>query len=193
MNWLRVFQMLLRLPKVHGRCFGLASLASIALHVAPAVAHTQAAAPAQSASSRSCSVAGDSRLSSGSWTITPKQLKWSKGFFSGSPHASIVGDENKPGFYVYRTLVPKGQRTPVHLHPDFRFVTVMSGNLLVGFTEKFDEKSMTLLPPGGAWIEPVRHAHYIWAKDGDVVVQVVGCGPTKMIPIDPTKPAPKGF
>jgi quercetin dioxygenase-like cupin family protein len=126
-----------------------------------------------------------STLANGSWTITPAQLKWEKGFFGGSPHAAILGDETKSGLYIYRTLVPKGQRTPVHLHPDYRFVTVMSGTLRVGFTDKFDAKSMTVLPPGGAWIEPVRHAHYIWAKDGDVIVQVMGFGPTKMIPYPP--------
>lgn len=127
------------------------------------------------------------KLSNGQWAIKPSQLKWTKGFFGGSPHAAILGDETKPSLYVYRTLVPKGQLTPVHYHPDFRFVTVLTGNLLVGFTDKFDEKSMVLLPPGGAWIEPVRHAHYIYAKQSDVVVQVMGCGPTKMIPIEPSQ------
>lgn len=128
-----------------------------------------------------------STLSNGKWTITPAELKWEKGFFGGSPHAAILGEETKQGLYVYRTLVPKGQRTPVHIHPDYRFVTVLSGTLLVGFTPKFDEKSMTVLPAGGAWLEPVRHAHYIWAKDGDVVVQVMGFGPTKMIAYPPKK------
>ena len=65
-----------------------------------------------------------STLSSGKFTITPSELKWDKGFFGGSPHAAILGDETKPGLYVYRTLVPKGQRTPVHIHPDYRFVVV---------------------------------------------------------------------
>ena len=60
-------------------------------------------------------------LSNGKWTITPSQLKWEKGFFGGSPHAAILGDETKEGLYIYRTLVPKGQRTPVHFHPDYRF------------------------------------------------------------------------
>jgi quercetin dioxygenase-like cupin family protein len=124
----------------------------------------------------------DSYLSNGKWTITPAELKWDKGFFGGSPHAAILGDDTKQGLYVYRTRIPKGQRTPVHVHPDYRFVTVISGTLLVGFTPTFEEKSMTVLPVGGAWIEPVRHAHYIWAKEGDVVVQVMGFGPTKMIP-----------
>ena len=129
-------------------------------------------------------------LSNGKWTITPSELKWEKGFFGGSPHAAILGDETKEGLYIYRTLVPKGQRTPVHYHPDYRFVTVISGTLRVGFTDKFDAKSMTVLPPGGAWIEPVRHAHYIWAKDGDVVVQVMGFGPTKMVPYSGTSATP---
>ena len=127
-----------------------------------------------------------STLANGSWTIAPAQLKWEKGFFGGSPHAAILGDETKTGLYIYRALVPKGQKAPVHIHPDYRFVTVMSGTLRVGFTDKFDAKSMTILPPGGAWIEPIRHAHYIWAKDDDVIVQVMGFGPTKMIPYPPT-------
>ncbi len=123
-----------------------------------------------------------SKLANNEWTLTPSQLAWTKGFFGDSPHAAIFGDKNKNGLYIYRTLVPKGQRTPVHRHPDLRIATVVSGTLRVGFTDTFDPNKMTILPAGGVFIEPVGHTHYIWAKEDDVVVQVMGFGPTRMIP-----------
>jgi quercetin dioxygenase-like cupin family protein len=123
-----------------------------------------------------------SKLANNEWTLAPSELVWTKGFFGDSPHAAIIGNEKKTGLYIYRTLVPKGQRTPVHRHPDLRIVTVVSGTLRVGFTDTFEPNKMTILPAGGVFIEPVGHTHYIWAKEDDVVVQVMGFGPTRMIP-----------
>ena len=74
-------------------------------------------------------------------------------------------------------------RNEPHYHPDDRIVTVISGTLHVGFGERFDESAMKVLPAGSLWTEPAKQPHYVWAKDGEVVIQVIGHGPTATTPV----------
>jgi hypothetical protein len=37
---------------------------------------------------------------------------------------------------------------------------------------------MKKLVAGGLWTEPKENAHFVWAKDGEVELQVVGFGPS---------------
>jgi hypothetical protein len=53
----------------------------------------------------------------------------------------------------------------------------------MGFGERFDETTMKVLPAGSIWTEPAKQPHYVWAKDGEVVIQVIGNGPTATTPI----------
>jgi hypothetical protein len=57
-------------------------------------------------------------------------------------------------------------------------VGMRGSHLLVGYGEQFDEGKMKALPAGSTFTEPARHPHFAWAKDGEVVVQVVGHGPS---------------
>jgi hypothetical protein len=66
------------------------------------------------------------------------------------------------------------------------WVTVMSGTLYMGYGEQFDESAMKALPAGCLWTEPAKQPHFVRAKEGEVVVQVVGGnGPSGVIRIDP--------
>ena len=42
---------------------------------------------------------------------------------------------------------------------------------------------MKALPAGSVWTEAANQPHFIWAKDGDVVVQIVGNGPSVLTPV----------
>jgi quercetin dioxygenase-like cupin family protein len=66
-----------------------------------------------------------------------------------------------------------------HFHPDSRMVTVISGTLWIGYGTTFDQSRMKQLSPGGFFTEPAGQPHFAWAKDGDVVVQATGFGPSK--------------
>lgn len=45
---------------------------------------------------------------------------------------------------------------------------------------------MKVLLQGSIWTEPAREPHYVWVKDGEVVIQVVGCnGPSSSTPTKP--------
>ena len=59
------------------------------------------------------------------------------------------------------------------------------GTLYVGYGEQFDENAMKALPAGSIWTEPAKQTHFVWAKDGEAVIQVVGAnGPSGVTRIE---------
>ena len=115
--------------------------------------------------------------------IAPAQMQWVK-MPNGTERANLASADTKPGMYVYRTRFPPNFRNQVHYHPDARVVTIMSGTLYVGYGETFDESRMKALPAGSIFTEPPKQPHYVWAKDGEVVIQVIGGnGPSAVITI----------
>ena len=114
--------------------------------------------------------------------LTPDEFKWTTSA-SGNQQAPFAGDPQKPGIYAYRTKFPANFRNQPHFHPDARIVTIISGTLYVGYGEQFDESKMKALPAGSIFTEPPRQAHYVWAKDGEVTIQVVGHGPSASTPV----------
>ena len=114
--------------------------------------------------------------------VTPDELTW-KPTPTGNQQAMLAGDPQKAGVYAYRTRFPAGFRNQPHFHPDERIVTILSGTLLVGYGEQFDESKMKALPAGSVFTEPSKQPHFVWAKDGEVVIQVIGHGPSATTPV----------
>lgn len=116
--------------------------------------------------------------------ILPESLKW-----GGPPNntllkgAWVLGAEKEAATYLFRVKLAKGGKIPAHTHPDTRNSTVMSGTLYVGFGEMDDESNVVAVPTGAVYVAPANVAHYLWAKDGDVVYQEGGVGPTATIPV----------
>lgn len=116
--------------------------------------------------------------------IQPDALTWNSGG-DGIQTAIVLGDPAKPGIYVTRLRFAKGTRIAPHLHPDERVAVVLSGSMYFGYGNAFDESGFTHMVAGSTWTEPPNTAHFAWAKDEDVVIQVTGIGPSG------TKPAVK--
>ena len=104
----------------------------------------------------------------------------------GSPqHVTLFGDSSQPGLYVDRIKFLPGMKVMPHWHPDaVRTVLVVSGTFYFAVGEQWDESKMRPYPVGTFLSEPARTPHYAWAKDGEVIVQFMGLGPTgiTMIP-----------
>jgi quercetin dioxygenase-like cupin family protein len=111
-------------------------------------------------------------------TVTPEEMQWQTFPTTGNVVASIVGDSRKPGVYVFRVKLPSNLKIQPHSHRDERVGMVISGTLLVGYGEQFDESKMKVLPAGSIWTEPAGQPHFVWAKDGEVIIQLVGNGPS---------------
>lgn len=78
--------------------------------------------------------------------------------------------------YVVRTRFPSGCRQGPGRHSHDRVGTVLSGTLYVGFGDRFDEDCVTRVGAGRTWTVPARTTYFLWAKEGDVLVQVMGNG-----------------
>lgn len=115
--------------------------------------------------------------------VLPQALTWfSPPNIPSLQGAWALGEEKKAGPYILRVKLAAGGRTPPHTHPDERNNTVLSGTLYVGFGKTFDEKNAVAVPAGGIYVIPPNVAHYVWAKDGDVVYQEAGIAPTGTLP-----------
>jgi quercetin dioxygenase-like cupin family protein len=118
--------------------------------------------------------------------ILPDQLEWKVEPFSPYPDTAILfGDPAKPGIYVIRVKLPAGFKIMPHVHPDeWRTTSVLSGTQYFALGAKWDETELKPYPAGTFFIEPKGTPHFVWAKDGEVILQITGIGPTSttMIP-----------
>ena len=84
--------------------------------------------------------------------------------------------------------IPAGEKNMPHWHPDeLRTVTVLSGTFYFGAGEAWDESKMKQYPAGTFFSEPPKAPHYTWAKDGEVVIQITGIGPSGTTRIEQKK------
>ena len=109
----------------------------------------------------------------------PQDIEF-KGPATGAPQAAILyGDPTKPGVFVTRVKFSAGWKDPPHWHPDeVRTVVVLSGTFYFASGDKWDESRFKAYPVGTFYSEPPKAPHYTWAKDGEVIIQITGVGPS---------------
>jgi quercetin dioxygenase-like cupin family protein len=110
----------------------------------------------------------------------PDQIEWkAPPMVGGASTAVLYGDPSKATVYVTRTKFPAGLKAMPHTHPDeWRTVVVLAGTIYFGLGETWDESKLKPYPTGTFFSEPKNISHFVWAKDGEVIVQVTGMGPT---------------
>ena len=124
--------------------------------------------------------------SSASMSRTP-ELAWGPApaiFPAGAEMAVLQGNPAAHEMFAVRLRFPSGYRIAPHTHPTDEHVTVISGTLLLGMGERFDEKGMTALKAGGFVTAPADHAHYVEAR-GRTEVQVHAMGPFALTYVNP--------
>jgi hypothetical protein len=102
----------------------------------------------------------------------------------GTQNAVLYGDPTKAGVYVQRTNSRRGPRLCRTGPDEWRTAVVLSGTLYFGVGEQWDESKLKAYPAGTFYSEPPKTPHFVWAKDGEVIIQTTGMGPTgtTMIP-----------
>lgn len=112
-------------------------------------------------------------------SVTPAQVVWTdRPGFEGVKFATIAGDPSKPGLYIIRVKFSPGRMTRPHWHPDDRHVVVLSGTWYMGEGDTFDPDKTVPLKPGSYAKHPAKAHHYDGARDEEVIVQIVGYGPS---------------
>jgi quercetin dioxygenase-like cupin family protein len=112
-------------------------------------------------------------------TLKPGSEEWKDApGYNGVQVMLVEGDPAKAGPYVIRVKFSPGTMSMPHQHPDDRLVTVIKGTWYTGTSENFEPGSTKPLPTGSFMKHPAGAAHYDGAKDGEVIVQIMGVGPS---------------
>ena len=106
----------------------------------------------------------------------PSDLKWTTQP-SGISEAVLYGDPTKPGLYIVLGKWAPNHMSHPHFHPNDRYITVLSGTWWVGTGAKYDPASTKPVPAGSYVTHFGKQVHYDGAKDGEVLLQIVGQGP----------------
>lgn len=107
----------------------------------------------------------------------PKDLKWSGTSTSAQQEVVLVGDPSKEGLYVVLHKWNPHNMSRPHSHPNDRYITVISGTWWVGTGSNYDPDTTMPIPAGSFVTHYGKQTHYDGAKDGEVILQIVGMGP----------------
>ena len=120
--------------------------------------------------------------------VTPEQVKWVDDVDAnglGVQRAVIQGDPSKPGLYVIRIRVPRGVMSRNHFHREDRHAVVLQGTWYTGTGDEFAPDRTIGLKPGSYMMHPAGEHHFDGAKDEDVILQLVGIGPSETTRLRP--------
>jgi quercetin dioxygenase-like cupin family protein len=118
--------------------------------------------------------------------VAPADVKWVReADGTGVERATIYGDPTKPGIYVVRIKFPKGVMSRPHYHGEDRHAVVIQGTWWTGVGERFDPSATVPLPAGSYMLHPAGERHFDGARDEDVIVQLIGVGPSTTIRLQP--------
>jgi quercetin dioxygenase-like cupin family protein len=118
--------------------------------------------------------------------VTPEDVKWTdRPGYDGVKFAVVQGDPSKPGVYVIRAKFSPGTMTRPHWHPEDRFVTVLQGTWYTGEGDAFEPDKTVPLKAGSFMLHPGKAHHFDGAKDDEVVVQIIGIGPSATTLVHP--------
>lgn len=118
--------------------------------------------------------------------ITPEEVKWvEEPNALGFQRAVIEGDPSKPGIYVVRVKFPPWVMSSNHFHQEDRYAVVLKGTWYTGSGDEFAPDKTVPLKPGSFMKHPAGGHHFDGAKDEEVIVQIVGYGPTSTTRLRP--------
>lgn len=113
------------------------------------------------------------------WHPAPESLP------PGAQVAVIEGDpEALNQVLTLRLKMPKGYIVPPHWHPVNEYVTVLSGELLVGYSDELKPEQAHTISEGGLFSTPPKVTHFVQARE-DTVIQLHAYGPFRITYVNP--------
>ena len=118
--------------------------------------------------------------------VAPEDVKWVKeADGSGVERATLMGDPTKPGIYVTRIKFPPGVMSRPHYHQEDRHAVVIKGTWYTGTGETFAPDKTIPLTTGSYMLHPAGEIHFDGARDEEVIVQIIGYGPSSTVRLRP--------
>ena len=118
--------------------------------------------------------------------VLPKDIKCS-GREGVSQTCNLFGDPNKPGLYGVIIKWWPGHFSQPHFHDQDRFIYVISGTWWVSTSNVYDERTTYPVHAGMVATDVINTVHWDGARTGEkepAVLELVGMGPVKTIPVD---------
>lgn len=100
---------------------------------------------------------------------------------AGTQVAVLEGDPTGPGIFTIRLKVPPLFHLTPHTHPAAERVTILEGDLAVGFGVTDDPRGAKRFGPGDFYVNPPGVPHSVWSRSGGIV-QLTGEGPWMVVP-----------
>ena len=98
---------------------------------------------------------------------------------AGAKMAVLEGDPRKEGLFTMRLKLPAGARIMPHFHPRSERVTVLWGEVRLGFGDAYDVRKTKLFPAGSYYVNPPDRHHYLFFPRA-TVLQLTGEGPWEL-------------
>ncbi|NQZ57613.1 MAG: cupin domain-containing protein [Lentisphaeraceae bacterium] len=112
----------------------------------------------------------------GTTRIHVNELMW-KEKPNGVKVVILKGDPKKAGPFTMRLHFPKNFQAAVHKHPKTAEVTVISGDIFIGFGDEVNQDIATSFKAGDYFENAPNTWHYTFTKNSGAVVQLMGIGP----------------
>ena len=98
---------------------------------------------------------------------------------SGRRNIYLAGMRNKEGFYVERSIFHAGYKGLPHVHNGDIYVTIISGSVHVGLSDRYDTTAQVpVYGPGSFLIIKADQPHYEWFTE-ECTMQIEGIGPNE--------------
>ena len=107
----------------------------------------------------------------------PEDIKWVRNAAGTQEQAILFGDPNKEGPYVVRLRWLPGNMSRPHMHPNDRFILVISGTWYLGSGPNYEPEKTVGVKAGTYVYHKGGELHYDGAKDEPAVIQIWGIGP----------------
>jgi hypothetical protein len=117
----------------------------------------------------------------------PAELKWGPAppaLPAGAQLAVVKGDPMKAGPFTIHLKMPANYSVPPHWHPSDEKVTLVSGKLAYGMSDRMERLSATPLAVGGTVTMKAKEHHWVMTADG-AEVEVSATGPFVINYVDP--------
>lgn len=118
--------------------------------------------------------------------VLPKDLKC-RGAEGAQQVCTLFGDPEKAGLYGQIIKWWPGHFSKPHFHDQDRYAYVISGTWWVSTSNTYDERTTYPVHAGSVSIDVKNTVHWDGARAGEkepAVLELVGMGPVKTIPVD---------
>jgi uncharacterized protein DUF4437 len=119
-------------------------------------------------------------LPRGAVQLAPSDIKWSDGpatLPKGAKIAVLYGDTKTTGLFAIRLKFPPHAVVRPHMHSEDEVVTVIDGNIAIGFGDQQDPSKARSFSASGFYVIPAKTYHFVSVGDKGATIQINSNGP----------------